>query len=377
MKIPFENLLSLLELADGSKGSNTFRALLAKGTTEDLTEVTREALLTKGTPSAYALQDCVNTVGNRLDFKAEFGRYRGTPKETGHDGLWKSETARDFVVEVKKSEAFAIDPQTLVDYMEQLASKGQINEEAIGLYVLGEVKVLDKTIKGAGLTEKVRVISVEALLHLLHLYERASLSHEQIVTLLSPLDSVRVDSLLGIIEEVLEKREVEEEEGGEESGDGGSDGAHAQTARKVIDAAYAAITATLETKLGKDIAAPGRKLRRWNNSRAVLFYSKDYESGGGRYWFAIHPKQVAFLETGASGFAIFVCEKTERTVVWPFADLKARLGTMNVTEEEKRMYWHVPIWFKGAGKTVECFTKGRGGTRIDLTEYLNAWDVRT
>jgi hypothetical protein len=46
-----------------------------------------------------ALQDIVNEVGVRLDATVTHGRYRGTPKHVGLDGLWRFSNGCAIVIE--------------------------------------------------------------------------------------------------------------------------------------------------------------------------------------------------------------------------------------------------------------------------------------
>jgi len=363
MQVPLDKLLSLVKLADGSEGSRAFREMLAGASWADLQGISQEALNAKGEQPAFALQDCVNVTGRRLDFEVQFGRYKGTRDEIGFDGLWKSQTGRHFVVEVKKTGAYSIDPEKVVSYVDKLAAEGKVGQSAIGLYVIGvaDSKILENTVRGAGYADRLRVLTVAGLIRLADLYERTGLSHDQIVSLLSPFDSVRVDDILKIIEEVLEKKEAEEEDDDVERKP------YAPTSSKVIENAYVAVEKAFQKELGKPIQVVSGKLREWDGGRAVFFFSKDY--GGGRFWFAIHPSQVQYLRAAPSAFAVFVCGSEADTIVWPFHDLEGRLPSLNVTEDEHRKFWHVHIFTRQEGKRIEWFAKGKEGLRIDLDSY--------
>ncbi len=358
----------MLSLSAGGAGSSTLRSLLAEASWEELNEVVQETLTIKGTAAAFVLQDCVNVMGQRLGFEVEFGRYRGTQGKSGHDGLWKSKRGWQLVIEVKKTGAYQIDPKTIVSYIDGLQQERKVAANAVGLYVLGshESDVLEQTIKGAGLAGKLRVISLDGLVHLSELVETRGLSHDQVVSLLAPLDNVFVDSLLGIIDELIQKEETVEEDREEE------DRPYAPTPRNEVDATFSQVSKVIEARLKRPLKVLSRKMREWDGSRAVLFFSKDY--GGGRFWFGFHSNQLEYLKDASTGLAIFVCAKADQTIVWPFEDFREKLSSLNVTVQPKRTYWHVQIFAENVNGATRWVTKGKGGTVTEVTSYLNNWE---
>lgn len=77
------------KLIDESDCSLELRAFLASVPSLNLKNYTDQCLNQKFTDSGLALQDIVNEIGARLGADVMPGRYRGTSKHLGFDGLWK------------------------------------------------------------------------------------------------------------------------------------------------------------------------------------------------------------------------------------------------------------------------------------------------
>ena len=78
----------------------------------------------------HVLQDVVNEFGRRLDFIVEDGRYHGVRNAIGFDGTWRRKDAPDIVVEVKTTDRYLIDLDTLARYRTRLQQDGRADAEA-------------------------------------------------------------------------------------------------------------------------------------------------------------------------------------------------------------------------------------------------------
>ena len=76
------------KLTDDGTCSREFRDFLASVPSANLVAYCEQCLSTGFPDSGFVLQDIVNEVGARLGATATRGRYRGTVKQTGFDGLW-------------------------------------------------------------------------------------------------------------------------------------------------------------------------------------------------------------------------------------------------------------------------------------------------
>jgi hypothetical protein len=204
------------ELQDGSDATQRFRENLQSKdiSVADLDAWVHEAIAQPGKQYHRALQDLVNALGLRLDFEVEFGVYQGQAGALNADGVWISPTGQAIVVETKTTETYQIDPDTLVGYIHSVANARDITEEDVyGLYVLGKYEgVFEKTIKGSGHQHKIRIITCDDLLKLIRLMQANALTHDQILSLMMPFETVNVGALITIIEDIIAVQRPEEEE---------------------------------------------------------------------------------------------------------------------------------------------------------------------
>ena len=230
--IDLSTLVALVGTLDDSPDHNSaaarFRTYLQEHvqSVSDVRAYTDAALLTKGDQYNKGLQDIINHIGRLLGFEVTFGRYRGVAGANGYDGLWQSPSGTSVVVETKTTDAYTIRTATLLGYINDLVSAGELakSDEALGLYVYGRfdsgANQLEKSIIAEGRQEHLRVASVETLLHLLELKQAYETAHQTIVQLLLP-SPVRVDTVVNLIFDVVSraKRDVAEQsmESGSES----------------------------------------------------------------------------------------------------------------------------------------------------------------
>lgn len=222
-QIELYTLLGLVGTLDDStdpgSASTRFRKYLRENVQQvgEVRAYVNDALAQAGDQFNKALQDLINHIGQLLEFDVRYGRYRGTKREIGFDGLWHSQTDWSLVVETKTTDVYTVKTSTLLGYINSLVSEGQIENpsNALGLYVYGrfdaQTSQLENAIIAEGRRERLRVISVDALINLLELKQEYDLDHETILSLLLPAP-VRIDPLVDLIFDVVsqEKREAVE-----------------------------------------------------------------------------------------------------------------------------------------------------------------------
>lgn len=217
-KLTLDWLLDLSgELKDGSNSAERFRQSIVSDnlTVDDLHLLIQEALDRSGILYGRALQDLVNALGERLGFNVEFGPCQGRPSTLGADGIWRSPSQQVIiVVETKTTETYQINPETLINYMDQVSEDNGLSEEAVyGLYVIGKYKgVFEQTVKGSGYQSRIRLTTCEDLVRLAEIRRRNALSHEQVLSLMTPFGNINIGALLDIIEDVIEVQHPEAEE---------------------------------------------------------------------------------------------------------------------------------------------------------------------
>jgi predicted transport protein len=209
--ISLDFLLNATGKLQDTEAARRFRASIEDEETVGIDDLERwiDTCLTKsGPPYNFALQDIVNAIGKRLGFEVAYGLYQGRPGKTGYDGLWGSVLGKHIVVDTKTTGAYTIDPGQIMGYIDQIAAKQQEEITAantFGLFVVGRFDSgpLENSIRGAGLQNKLRVITCSDLLKLLQLKQRNNLTHEQVLRLILPFDNVNVGQLLQVIETII------------------------------------------------------------------------------------------------------------------------------------------------------------------------------
>src|SRR5437867_3338290 len=124
------------KLRDGGVASTEFRDFLALVPSDFLSRYANDCLTDKFDGSGLALQDVINEVGTRRGFRVEQGRYRGTPGQIGFDGLWVAPDGNAIVVEVKTTDAYRIDLETVATYRRNLIGGGRAKETNCSILII-------------------------------------------------------------------------------------------------------------------------------------------------------------------------------------------------------------------------------------------------
>lgn len=124
-------------LKDSGDTATELREFLAVVSTEYLGKYLNECLDKAFTDSGLALQDIVNELGSRLDCQIEHGRYRGKAGDIGFDGIWRYPNGYSLVVEVKTTDAYAIDLDRVAGYRKALIDQNRITDDSSILIVVG------------------------------------------------------------------------------------------------------------------------------------------------------------------------------------------------------------------------------------------------
>ncbi|MBN2006986.1 MAG: hypothetical protein JXA21_26790 [Anaerolineae bacterium] len=240
-------------LADQNITSNEFREFLTGIPSDILKKYATECLEESFRESGFALQDIINQVGIRLGFDVKYGRYRGTIKQIGFDGLWRLPNNHAIVVEVKTTDAYRIDLDRIAEYRRTLINQQEISENHSSiLIVVGrkETADLEAQIRGSRHAWDIRLISTEALIQLMFLKE--SLEDQRtihrIYNILIPREFTRLDEIIEILFSTTEETQQEDL-----SGDTASDEAENQrtTPKAFHNACIARVEKYLHTNLVK------------------------------------------------------------------------------------------------------------------------------
>jgi hypothetical protein len=358
------------QLRDGNDASTEFREFLARVPSFFLSRYADECLKESFEGSGFALQDVINQVGRRLGFAVTYGRYRGTVAHIGFDGLWRFPDGHTVIVEVKTTDAYRVDLNSIAEYRRDLISQAECSEDNSSILVVvgrQDTGDLEAQIRGSRHAWDIRLISVDALLRLMSLKEEVEDPRiiEKICAILIPREFTRVDSIIDLVFSTAEDVKLEEiyEEEEEDS----------QEDRKQKFTPVAFHQACVE-RIEKYLRQPLIKHSKVSYSSAdsklalICAVSKEHgKSSQPSYWFAFHPHQKEFLEAANQAFVALGCGSAETIPIIPYLDFKAWLEGMNITSREDRFYWHISI-FRENDKLV--LHRRRGHEKVDLSKYL-------
>jgi len=361
------------KLIDDSECSDEFRAFLGSVPSANLRDYADQCLNQSFPDSGLALQDIVNQIGARLGADVIPGRYRGTSKHLGFDGLWKFMNGHSIVTEVKTTDAYRIDLNTIAEYRKSLVDTGAIaNKDASSmLLIVGRQDTgdLEAQIRGSRYAWDIRIVSVDALLRLLSIKEEVEDPKiiQRIHSILVPREFTRLDEIVDVLFSATE--EIKQEEGSDVE-DAIPIDKKAREPKFTPVAFHEACIARIQSHLKLTLIKRTRAQYSSPDKTVMVncAISKEHhpDTAPG-YWFAFHPHQREALQKAAQGFVAFGCGSSKRLVLIPFREFEQWLEGFNITQKEDRMYWHVIIHRKGEKYILQ---RKKGEKTIDLTKYI-------
>jgi len=154
--------------------------------------------------------------GRRLGFTVEDGRYRGQAGHIGYDGIWRFPDGHAVIIEVKTTDAYRIDLDTIAGYRRALIRQGSVQEQSSSmLIVVGREDTgdLEAQIRGSRHAWDMRLISVDSLMRLMVLKEEVEEPRtiRRIYDILIPREFTKLDSIVEIIFSTAEEVKHEEQ----------------------------------------------------------------------------------------------------------------------------------------------------------------------
>ena len=360
------------KLLDDSPCSAEFRSFLATVPSESLGTYSEQCLIQSFLDSGLALQDIVNEIGARLGAIANFGRYRGNSKQAGFDGLWEFPSGQSIVVEVKTTDAYRIDLNTIAEYRRKLIAAGKLTEASSSmLLVVGRQDTgdLEAQIRGSRHAWDIRIISVDALLRLMRIKEELEdpLIVQRIHSILIPREFTRLDAIADVLFSAAE--EIKQDETPIEVQEQSED-AKFDEPKAIPVAFHEACVKRVQANLGVSLIKRSRAGYSSPDHTVALNCSVSKEHSPDahpNYWFAFHPHQQEFLKKHGRSFVAFGCGTSNRLILVPYLEFEPWLQNTWTTTNEERMYWHVVIHREGERYTLR---RKKGTVPIDLTPYL-------
>jgi hypothetical protein len=347
-------------LKDNSDCSNELRAFLSEVSSAKLRLYVERCLTIALSKGGLILQDLINELGRRLEYKVENGRYQGHSGAVGFDGLWESGDGHTIIVEVKTTDAYRISLETIIGYREKLRASGKLAGPTSVLIVTGreDTGELEAQVRGSRHAWDIRLISADALIKLVQLKEESESAEtgKKIRSLLTPMEYTRLDQMIDVMftttADIASAVETELQEDNEVV-DGepapaterteSAEGAGWQFTPRILlqakrDEIFDALSAREHTKLiAKSLAtywSPDHTVR------AVCTISKRYANRGHPYWYAYHPRWQDFLVEGARSFVVFACMDKDAAYAVPAQIMHECLSGLRTTEDK---YWHVDL----------------------------------
>jgi hypothetical protein len=360
------------KLTDGGSCSIELRDLLAIVPSRSLEEYAEQCLAQSFTDSGLVLQDIINEVGTRLGATSKRGRYRGTTKDIGFDGLWSFPSGHSIIVEVKTTDAYRIDLNKIAEYRRKLISSSSITEDSSSmLIVVGRQDTgdLEAQIRGSRFAWDIRIISVVALFRLLAIKEEVDdpAIVQRIHNILIPREFTRLDAIADILFTAAEEiKQEQESEAIEVDDDTVQISPKGQKFKPV--AFHEECVQIVQSKLGISLVKRSRSGFSSPDKSVALTcsVSKEYKPET-RYWFAFHPHQRNFLREHSKAYVVFGCGSSNQVMVIPFTEFENWLEGTGTTVKNENMYWHIVILHKDNKYT---FRRKKGERSIDLTQYV-------
>ncbi|MBM2805976.1 MAG: hypothetical protein HW419_3869 [Deltaproteobacteria bacterium] len=365
------------KLLDGSDCSAELRAFLAMVPSSALSAYADQCLAQSFTDSGLALQDVVNEMGTRLGADVVPGRYRGKATEVGFDGMWTFPNGHSIVIEVKTTDAYRIDLNTIAGYRRSLVEEKRIKEEASSmLLIVGRQDTgdLEAQIRGSRFAWDLRIISVDALIRLMVIKEEVEDPKiiQRIHNILIPREFTRLDEIADVLFSAAEDIRQEEAPGEEV---GTSPQPKAKGPKFTPVAFHDACIARVQPRLGLPLVKRTRASYSSPDKSMVVSCAVSKEHNPDthpNYWYAFHPHQREFLKSAEKAYVVFGCGSSARTLLIPFGEFDSWVAGMWMTETEDRSYWHVVIERNSEQYSLRR-KKGEGS--VDLTKYRVPDDV--
>jgi hypothetical protein len=363
-------------LSDNSECSKELRHYLHNIPPEKLFEHVEYCLSNSFERGGFALQDIINELGRRLDYDIEAGLYRGRPNQIGNDGLWRAPDGQSIIIEIKTTDAYRINLDTVASYRTKLIERGRITNQSSILIVVGrnDTGDLEAQIRGSRHAWDARIISTEALVKLVELKVKSDEDEttEKIRSLLIPFEYTRLDNIIDVMFAAAKDVEAGAEEAEQipdEVENETNDGEYKQdrTPKAILDRVRRRALDALGKRENTTLIAH-KRAQYWSGDkkvRVVCSVSKLYNRG--YYWYAFYPHQQKFLSEAEDSFVLLGCVDSQLAYAIPYEIISGILPYLNTTENDHRTYWHIHLQPSGNGDFYLPIPKK--GEKFDLKPF--------
>jgi len=365
-------------LRDASTCSIELREYLRETPTEKLEDYCVECLEHGFDDSGLVLQDVVNEIGRRLGFEVEDGRYRGTQRAAGFDGIWRAGNDLAIIVEVKTTDTYNVRLDDVAGYRQALVDRNRVLGAASTLFVVGrkDTGALEAQIRGSRYAWDMRVVGADSLVKLMRIAVKSNETStiRQIRELLRPFEYTRIDRIVDVVFDAA--TDVEQSSDGVDAGTAAPNAStvddSARTASDEMNYMRARIVAALQNRFGTPLIQRRRAFFESADSklRACVSISKRYDREYQPYWYAYHPAWDDFLRDAEKGLFVLGCMDRDDAFAIPQSIFAQLLPKLNQTiREDGKSYWHVVITTLDDGM-LDCTHLGlETSSPFSLTPY--------
>lgn len=344
------------KLKDGSTCSEELRKFLRNLDAQKLFEHVDYCLEEKSDNRGLVLQDLVNELGRRLEYKVENGLYQGTKNDTGQDGIWEA-AGQTIIVEVKTTATYQIKLDTIIQYKKELVKKDEVSADASILIVVGRgsTEDLEAQIRGSRYAWDIRIISAKALCNLVGLKVQSEKQEttEKIRNILRPIEYTRLDELIDIVfttaqdidsdEEMTPQITDEHEPATSEPAREGKHQRQKHTPAEIMDGVRKRAVQALGKR--EKVSLVAMKRSQFTNDdetiRVVSLASGAHNRGPKGLWFGFRPQQLEFLEKAEKqGFLLLTGVGQNHSHVIDIPTLKPILPKLYRSSSG---HWHIQI----------------------------------
>jgi len=361
-------------LKDKNQTSIEFNEFLNKIPSKLLGKYANECLSDKFEGSGYVLQDIVNQIGARLGFEIQYGRYRGVKNTIGFDGIWASKNQYNILVEVKTTDVYRINLNTIVNYRNRLIEQNNFTHKNSSILIIvgrSDTGDLECQILGSRHSWDVSLISVGALLNLLFLKEDKddARTTDQINFIFRPSAYARLDKLVDLITPTANNLEPSQNNLYAKNGNAivPNDLSHKNLTTPIdfYDVCIHRINSYLNVNLIKKTKLS--YVSTDNSAGIILTLSKSYAMsiGNEKFWFSLYPHHIDFLKKFPNSYVAFGCGLNLNLYLINYERIKDILPYMT-TSTKSKTYWHFIIYNKTGNFTLRVPKREKS---IDLISY--------
>lgn len=364
-------------LLDNSECSSELRTFLSQIPSEKLGEYAISCLTSSFEKSGETLQDIINELGRRLDFKVFNGLYHGRSNAVGNDGLWEAPDGKHIVVEVKTTDTYRISLDTIARYRTSLRETEKVSSACSMLLIVGrdDTGELEAQVRGSRHAWDLRLISVDSLVNLVNLKESTEdeATSSKIRDILIPFEYTRLDRLIDVmfvtakdVENAIDIELPQEEDPDTTTGDKGT---WEFTESALIDEKRTKILRAIEKINDVKLVKKSRALY-WSSDRSIgvaCTISKRYWGKSFHYWYAYHPAWQDFLGNSGKGYFALGGMDLDVAFAIPLKIIQSKLPELNTTTKNEKTYWHIQILRTDQGDfRMQC---QKSGDHLDLMPY--------